>query len=155
MQAMSFSGRGVALLVGLALMAGCQAQGPSSGATGTTGTAGTTGSAGDAGLRAEAALTARIRDEIGEARCDSDAQCHTLAVGEKACGGPAAYLAWSGTAARGSQLEAWAAELATLQRKRAASSGLMSNCQFNPDPGAVCVQQRCLLRTGASGGVAR
>jgi hypothetical protein len=68
-------------------------------------------------------------------------------LGEKACGGPAGYLAWSGSDARGKKLEAWSAELATLQRKRAAASGMMSNCQFMPDPGAVCEQHRCTLRT--------
>lgn len=109
----------------------------------------------DEGPRTEAALMERIRGEIGEARCHSDAQCHTLAVGEKACGGPVSYLAWSGTAARGRKLEAWAAELATLQRQRAAASGLMSNCQFQPDPGAACVQQRCVLRSGAAEGAVR
>lgn len=127
----------------MVLMAACQAQAPSP------------GTAGDPGQRAEAALLERIRGEIGEARCDRDAQCHTLAVGEKACGGPAGYLAWSGPAARGQKLEAWAAELASLQRKRAAASGMMSNCQFLPDPGAVCVQQRCVLGAGAAGAAAR
>ena len=143
MQANRFRTLSLALIGGLALVAGCQAQAPSSGA------------ASDPGQAAEAALLARIRGEIGEARCDRDAQCHTLAVGEKACGGPAGYLAWSGPPARGSTLEAWAAELATLQRKRAAASGMMSNCQFLPDPGAVCVQQRCVLGAGAAGAAAR
>jgi hypothetical protein len=123
------------LATGLSLVAGCQAQPPAQNA----------GSEG--GQQAEAALLVRIRGEIGEARCDSDAQCRTLALGEKACGGPAGYLAWSGSDARGKKLEAWSAELATLQRKRAAASGMMSNCQFLPDPGAVCEQHRCTLRT--------
>lgn len=128
---------------GLLLMAACQAQPPApSGAASSP-------------EQAEAALLARIRGEIGEARCSTDAQCHTLALGEKACGGPAGYLAWSGTEARGRQLQAWSAELAMMQRKRAASSGMMSNCMFLADPGAVCVQQRCVLGSGAGAAAAR
>ncbi|MEK8052449.1 hypothetical protein AACH10_19510 [Ideonella sp. DXS22W] len=129
----------LAAATGLLMAAACQAQPPAP------------ASAGTAADPAEAALLARIRGEIGEARCSSDSQCHTLAVGEKACGGPAQYLVWSGTAARGEKLKAWSAELATLQRQRAAASGLMSNCQYLPDPGAACVQQRCVLRGGGAG----
>lgn len=125
-------------LAGWLFMPGCQAQAPA-------------GSAATA-VQAQAALMARIRTEIGEARCERDAQCHTVAVGEKACGGPAQYLAWSGPEARGKKLAAWAAELATLQRQHAAASGMMSNCQFMPDPGAACVQQRCVLRAAGAGG---
>ncbi|MDT7835131.1 hypothetical protein [Aquabacterium sp. OR-4] len=126
---------------GLLLMAACQAQMPAPAAVATPPQA-----------TPESALMARIRGEIGEARCDSDAQCRTLAVGEKACGGPGQYLAWSGPAARARKLEAWSAELATLQRQRAAASGMMSNCQYLPDPGAACVQQRCVLRAPGAGG---
>lgn len=132
-----------ALAALLLLMPACQAQAPAL----TPAPAGP-----QTGPQAESALIARIRDAIGEARCERDAQCHTLAVGEKACGGPVQYLAWSGTAARGKKLEAWAAELATLQRQRAAAGGMMSNCQFMADPGAVCVRQRCVLRAAGTGG---
>lgn len=130
-------------LAGGLLMSACLAQTPAPAAPAAAGA--------QAGVAAEGALLARIRAEIGDARCDGDAQCRTLAVGEKACGGPAQYLAWSGPAARGRKLEAWAAELATLQRQRAAAGGLMSNCQYMPDPGAACVRQRCVLRAAGTG----
>ena len=95
----------------------------------------------------EAALLERIRAEIGEARCSSDAQCRTLAIGHKACGGPQQWWAWSTTTARAERLQAWSAELAELQRKRQEASGMASHCQYVADPGAVCQAQRCLLRT--------
>lgn len=132
----------LAAAAGLLLVAGCQAQAPAA-----------SGAAAASPVDAESALLARIRGEIGDARCDSDAQCRTVGIGEKACGGPATYYAWSGPAARGEKLKAWSAELAALQRKRAAASGMVSNCQFMPDPGAVCVQQRCVLRVGGAGGM--
>ncbi len=96
---------------------------------------------------AEASLLARIRAEVGEARCSSDAQCRTLPVGEKACGGPEARLPYSTGTARVDQLKAWTTELNKLARQRVERSGMMSNCLYVADPGAVCVAQRCVLAT--------
>ncbi|MGS0758068.1 hypothetical protein ACVBEH_27320, partial [Roseateles sp. GG27B] len=42
-----------------------------------------------------AQLLAQIQAEIGDAACDSPAQCHSIGVGAKACGGPEGYFAWS------------------------------------------------------------
>lgn len=93
----------------------------------------------------EAALMARIQAEIGSARCDSDAQCRTLPLGHKACGGPLRFVPWSVAVSRGDKLQAWADELAALQRKRQSQSGMVSNCMVLMDPGARCLQQRCQL----------
>ena len=123
----------------VALVSACQAQVPPA----------------KAGADAEAALLARIRAEIGQAACASDNQCRTLGVGERACGGPAGWLAWSGDAARGQRLDGWAAELAALQRKRYQDSGMMSTCQVLPDPGARCVAKRCQLQGGGAVAPAR
>ncbi|MBC8055009.1 MAG: hypothetical protein H7Y61_00350, partial [Rhizobiales bacterium] len=38
---------------------------------------------------------ARVRALIGAAGCESDAQCRSIGIGTKACGGPEFYLAWS------------------------------------------------------------
>ena len=35
-------------------------------------------------------LLARIEAERGDAACDTEAQCHSIAIGNKACGGPEA-----------------------------------------------------------------
>jgi len=121
--------------IGLLLLGACQAQ---------------PGAAGSARAvegvpQTEAALLARIHQEIGDARCSSDAQCRTLPIGEKACGGPASWLAWSTSQGREGPLQAWSAELAQLQRQRQARSGMVSDCRYLPDPGARCVAQRCVL----------
>ena len=126
-------GRWAALGAGLLLMTACQAQPGAASAT-------------------EAALLARIRTEVGEARCSADSQCRTLAIGAKACGGPESWLAWStatvpGAAGRAERLQAWSTELAAQQRQRQQASGMVSNCQYNADPGAVCQAQRCVLQT--------
>src|SRR5438067_1805955 len=38
---------------------------------------------------------ARIRALAGTPTCSDDGQCHTLALGARACGGPESYLPWS------------------------------------------------------------
>ena len=93
----------------------------------------------------EAALLARIKAGIGAARCSSDAQCRSLGLGEKPCGGPAQWWAWSTSSPQAAQLPAWAAQLAALAKQRNTSSGMAGNCLYQPDPGAVCRAQRCVL----------
>ena len=119
------AGLGVLLVLGA-----CQAQ---------------TGVATAAGGTEETALLARIQAAVGEAGCSSDAQCRTLPIGEKACGGPERWMAWSTTSPKADQLPAWAAELATLARQRNQRSGMVSNCQYLPDPGTVCRAQHCVM----------
>ena len=127
-------------LVGLALSSGCMAQLPPP-------SPGTPATALQADLRVEAALLARIHAEIGDARCTSDAQCRTLPIGAKACGGPEYWLAWSTSTGRADLLQRRAEELAALQRQRNERRGIQSTCQYNADPGAICQAQRCVLRT--------
>lgn len=97
-----------------------------------------------------AELLRQIQTEIGGAACSSSQQCHTLAVGAKACGGPEAYLAWSSQRSDGAKLS----RLAKLhQAERAAEnagSGRVSNCLFVVDPGAQCLAGRCQLGSGGA-----
>jgi hypothetical protein len=95
---------------------------------------------------AETRLLDQIKAEIGSAACTTDAQCRTLPVGAKACGGPAAWWPWSEAHANGQRLQDWAEKLDRLQRNRFEASGMLSNCQFVPDPGASCATGRCVLQ---------
>ena len=97
----------------------------------------------------EAALLARIKAGIGEAACSADAQCRSLGLGEKPCGGPEQWWAWSTSSPQAAQLPAWAAQLTALAKQRNASSGMVGNCRYQPDPGAVCQAQRCVLAVPA------
>jgi hypothetical protein len=112
----------------VALVAACQAQ-PSA----------------DDARSAELALLQRIEAEVGTAACTSTAECRTLPIGSKACGGPARWMAWSATASQGDKLQAWAVELAQRQRQRDMADGRMSTCSVVPDPGAICDAGRCVL----------
>lgn len=80
---------------------------------------------------------AEVQRLIGDAACRSDADCRTIGVGHRACGGPLRYLPWS----------AWRTSAHALQRAATASRAApvggdaptMSTCQVPVDPGARCV----------------
>ena len=89
----------------------------------------------------EAART-QVRQLIGDPVCTTDADCRTIAVGDKACGGPESYLAWSARQTDPQRLAA-AAERSTSERKaQNQQSGMVSNCAFVTDPGARCEMAR-------------
>jgi len=84
------------------------------------------------------APTEKIRALIGDAACDSDAQCRTIAIGAKACGGPEYYLAWSTKRTDPAALHAATAGDGAIQVLPPRRPGMRSNCAFVTDPGAYC-----------------
>lgn len=90
-------------------------------------------------------LAEQIKKEVGDAACDAPQQCHTLAIGAKACGGPERYLAWSNKSSDGKTLKALAQAQADASRKLQQSDGMMSTCAIVTDPGATCQAGRCVL----------
>ncbi|KQV51486.1 hypothetical protein [Massilia sp. Root335] len=98
-----------------------------------------------------APLLARIEAERGDAACDTDAQCHTIGVGHKACGGPERYLAWSSKNSDGSRLRALVAAHAAARSAEDTKKGMMSTCSVVPDPGAACTAGHCVLRAAGAG----
>ncbi|HEX6363509.1 MAG TPA: hypothetical protein VFZ93_11155 [Albitalea sp.] len=97
---------------------------------------------------------------IGDAACDTDAQCATIGLGAKACGGPASYVAWSTLRTDAERLRAAAKREADAQREAQAARGMVSDCAVETDPGAYCDRSQpkagspagvCRLRPGASG----
>lgn len=153
----------LASLSGAALLAACAAA-PSAGA----GPLPATGAGSDAGRSERATATAaatatatpttttaassaelfqQLRAEIGEPRCSSNAQCRSVAVGHKSCGGPDSYLAWSTAVSDETRLARLVAAHADARRREDAASGRVSNCAMLLDPGARCEAERCVLNT--------
>ncbi|MDI3295322.1 hypothetical protein [Janthinobacterium tructae] len=99
-----------------------------------------------------AGLLMQIQAEVGAAACDSTQQCHTLAIGAKACGGPERYLAWSSKDYDGKKLKALAQAQAEASRKQQQADGMMSTCAIVTDPGATCEAGRCVLQKSGLGG---
>jgi hypothetical protein len=98
---------------------------------------------------------ARIRAMAGTPSCSDDSQCHTLALGARACGGPESYLPWSSAHTPQAEIQALGERYKEEQRAANAASGAMSTCRFMPDPGAVCRAGTCQLGTGAAAAAAR
>lgn len=95
-------------------------------------------------------LARDLRSLIGPANCSSDAQCRTVAVGAKACGGPAGYWAWSTQGTDAELLQTLARRQAEAHRREIEASGMRSNCALATDPGAACVAGRCTTATPAA-----
>ncbi|MGX9218447.1 hypothetical protein ACWV27_08580 [Massilia varians] len=89
-----------------------------------------------------------LRALAADAACSDSAQCRTLPLGARACGGPEAYLAYSTAKGSEAQLRSLAERYQAERRAANKASGMMSTCQFMPDPGAVCQAGRCQLGTG-------
>lgn len=110
--------------------------------------------AGDPATRSTAAadgvssdqLLARIQAEVGDAACDSQLQCRTIAIGAKPCGGPDSYLAWSSKRTDEQRLNSLVGQHAAVRKQENLRSGLMSNCAIETNPGATCQAARCTLR---------
>lgn len=98
-------------------------------------------------------LMTQINAEIGAASCDAAAQCKTLAVGAKACGGPEGYLAYSTKISNGARLAELAARDAQARKKADARAGMVSTCSIVSDPGATCDAGRCVTLQPGSGSV--
>jgi hypothetical protein len=91
---------------------------------------------------------ARIRALAGTPSCTSDAQCHSLPLGVRACGGPESYLVWSSAVTAQAEIQALGERYKEERRAANAASGRASTCQFLMDPGAVCRAGTCQPGSG-------
>ncbi|MFC0131693.1 hypothetical protein CR105_12670 [Massilia eurypsychrophila] len=96
-------------------------------------------------------LPAQMRAQIGNAACTDSAQCKTVPLGARACGGPEGYLAYSAAKTPAAPLLALAERYAQQRSAEQAAAGMASTCQMAVDPGAVCQAGACQLGTGQPG----
>ena len=96
-------------------------------------------------------LWPQIQANIGAASCDSSAQCRTLAVGHKSCGGPESYVAYSTKSGDSARLVRLGEQYAAARKAENERSGMVSNCMMMVDPGATCAANRCVLNKGGTG----
>lgn len=97
-------------------------------------------------------LLQQIQSASGNKACDGPQDCHTLAIGAKACGGPERYLAWSSRHADGERLRQLAASHTAARQRENARDGSMSTCSMLLDPGATCRAGQCVLQPPGIGG---
>lgn len=70
--------------------------------------------------------------------CKQHADCATVGVGARACGGPEQYLAYALRDTPAPALQQAQQNYARLRKKQLEERGEMSTCELLPDPGAEC-----------------
>ncbi len=81
--------------------------------------------------------------------CTADTECHSVAYGGKACGGPTGYRAYSSKTVSTASVDALAQHERELSAQAARESHQVSTCFMLADPGAHCKQSKCV--TGPPG----
>ena len=70
--------------------------------------------------------------------CSQQADCATVGVGARACGGPEGYLAYAVRDTPAMALQQALQDYTKLRKKQLEARGEMSTCELLPDPGAQC-----------------
>lgn len=96
----------------------------------------------------ETALS-RLHEEvvrlIGDATCANLVHCRVLAIGNRPCGGPSEYLAYSSIAGNRELIEAKAFEYSFLEEEVNGKRNRTGICQMLAEPRVTCVDRRCRL----------
>jgi hypothetical protein len=96
-----------------------------------------------------ASVDARLESTLaGASACTVDTECHAVAIGAMACGGPTGYRAYSDKTVSTASVDALAQQQRALAAAAARASHQVSPCFMLADPGARCQQHRCV--TGRS-----
>lgn len=85
----------------------------------------------------------------GSKMCETDADCATIPLGQRACGGPSGYMAYSKLIGMDAivQLEALAKQSEELARQNNLKNQMMSTCEVMPPAVAACVENQCEIST--------
>ena len=85
--------------------------------------------------------------------CRESADCATVGIGARSCGGPEQYLAYGVRDTPAPALRQATQDYARLRKKQLEERGEMSTCEVLPDPGAQCSSagQCVVLRTQPRG----
>jgi len=93
---------------------------------------------------------ARLRNDItalvGPAKCANLVNCRVAALGIDACGGPLEYIAYSWLSTEKEALETKIAEYNFVQEDAQKKSPAVGTCVTKPEPVAICVNRRCVVR---------
>ena len=98
-------------------------------------------------IRILQAKLGQIYGEIGtvtaDLSCTSDSECHSIAVGNRACGGPQGYMVYSVAKTDVPRLTDLAAQSARVEGEINALTGLASICSMQMPPTVGCVADLC------------
>ena len=99
----------------------------------------------------EAARKALDAALLANAACDEPAQCRTVGLGHKACGGPESYAAYSLKGGNEDKIKMLAQHYADARKRDDEAAGRMSTCIATRDTGASCNAQRCVTNPPGNG----
>ena len=90
-----------------------------------------------------AALEQHIEEMAADLSCDQSAQCRSLPIGQKACGGPREYMMYSAKTTIEGDIIAAAERLQKLEDQANRENNMMSNCMMVLPPEPICRQGVC------------
>ena len=90
-------------------------------------------------------LRDEIKAEIGTPAAEERAQCRTMALGVKPCGGPWTYLVYSTAVSDEAKLRKLVDEFNELDRKRNEEDGLISDCSVVSEPKVTLADGVCSI----------
>jgi hypothetical protein len=88
-------------------------------------------------------LRASITRQIGTAACKSPAECRTLPLRVKPCGGPQEFLVYSLSVTDSARLAADAARYNQAETEKNRQEGLVSDCSMLIAPRVSCISGKC------------
>lgn len=93
----------------------------------------------------QAQLDSNMNELLGDNACSTSADCAVLPIGQKACGGPAGYLAYANSLGEDkiAELKRLAERTKGLDQKLNQKAGLISTCVYLSEPALVCENSRC------------
>jgi len=97
-------------------------------------------------------MRAQIEALVGEARCESEADCRYIGLGAKPCGGPWEYLVYSVAQTDSARLAERVAAYNQFEAEMNQKYGYVSDCSLPLEPQVGCVEGRCVdLNRGTVG----
>jgi hypothetical protein len=98
-------------------------------------------------------LYSQIQEAANTEGCTSSSDCGLLPIGNKPCGGPEAYLAYSKTNSDVAKLEQLGKEYSEKRRQYNKDNQVMGTCVVTPKPGVSCVRNQCVTTSNQSSNI--
>ena len=89
------------------------------------------------------AARAELESAIGLALAEDQSACRVLSLGDRPCGGPAYFLAYSVTDADTARVQTLAARTGEIDRRANRALGLVSTCELRVAPPVEIRDGRC------------